>query len=159
MLTIALAMIIWCLGFVFVFVVFVFVMTMIIWCLGLPDRREHGRVESKSHNWVDLLSPPCLFVIIIINQKNIDTILIIIIRVHNDDHLFWAVLSLNCVFRDDLKVKSDFYRDYWPSPTQNCIWPLCSRCLRAFWLEGVREAIWRLVSDLRLWPLTEPGQV
>ena len=113
MLTFALAMIIWCLGFVFVFVVFV--MTMIIWCLGLPDRREHGRVESKSHNWVDLLSPPCLFVIIfsiiiiiIINQKNINTILIIIIRLHNDDHLFWAVLSLNCVFRDDLKVKSDF---------------------------------------------------
>ena len=64
-----LTMIIWCLGFVFVFVVFVFVMTMIIWCLGLPDRREHGRVESKSHNWVDLLSPPCLFVIIIITQK------------------------------------------------------------------------------------------
>ena len=29
-----------------------FVVMMIIWRLGLPDRRGHGRVESKSHNWV-----------------------------------------------------------------------------------------------------------
>ena len=134
-----------------------FVVMMIIWRLGLPDRRGHGRVESKSHNWVSTFYH--FFVFLRLHQCECTNPVLC--------ELEPIKIIRNLALRENGRKIATWNKYITISGTIfNIITVIIkitmaiatTRRLRSF-PSGISAICRCLVSDLRLWPLTELGQV